>query len=157
MADRTISSYDPITPVGAEEIEVETAAHESKKVTAQGIANLVPIVIQAALSTETEALATGTAVVTFRAPRAMTITAVRASLGTAGTSTATSIDIKVGGTSILSTPLTIDADEKTSVTAATPAVISTPTVADDAEFTIDINAVGTGAAGAKLTIYGTPA
>lgn len=157
MADRTVSSYDPITPVGTEEIEVETAAHESKKVTAQGIANLAPIVIQVALSTEGGALATGDAIVTFRAARAMTITAVRASLGTASSSGDVTFDLNVNGASILSTKVTIDESEKTSVTAATPAVISTPAVADDDEFTVDIDGAGTGAAGAKLTIIGVPA
>lgn len=157
MADRTVSSYDPITPVGTEEIEVETAAHESKKVTTQGIANLAPIVIQVALSTEGGALATGDAIVTFRAARAMTITAVRASLGTASSSGDVTFDLNVNGASILSTKVTIDESEKTSVTAATPAVISTPAVADDDEFTVDIDGAGTGAAGAKLTIIGVPA
>jgi hypothetical protein len=157
MADRTVGSYDTITPVGTEKIEVETAAHESKNVTAQSIANLVPIVIQVALSTEADDLNTGDTVVTFRAPRAMTITEVRASLGTEASSDLTTFDVNVAGVSILSTKVTIDATEKTSVTAATPAVISTPAVSDDAEITVDIDTVGTGAKGAKLTIIGVPA
>jgi hypothetical protein len=47
----------------------------------------------------------------------------------------------------LSTKLTIDANEKTSTTAATAAVISDSTIADDAEITFDIDTAGTGAKG----------
>ena len=46
--------------------------------------------------------------------------------------------------------------EETSVTAATPAVISDSAIADDAEITIDIDAVGTTPAkGLKIHIYYT--
>ena len=117
-------------------------------------------VIQLAVSDETTALTTGTAKLTFRMPFAMTVTEVRASLSTAGTTSGTTtIDINEGGTSILSTKLTIDATEKTSTTAATPAVISDSTLADDAEITIDIDAISGGAteAGLKVTLIGNRA
>jgi len=66
------------------------------------------------------------------------------------------VDINEGGTSILSTKLTIDNTEKTSTTAATPAVISDTALADDAEITIDIDQIGNGTAkGLKVTIIGT--
>lgn len=107
---------------------------------------------------ETTALTTGTAKVTFRMPFAMTLTSVRASLTTASSSGTPTFDINDGGTTILSTKLTIDANEKTSTTAATAAVISDTALADDAEITIDIDTAGTGAAGAKITFIGkTPA
>jgi hypothetical protein len=84
-----------------------------------------PEAIQLAASDETTALTTGTAKVTFRMPFAMTLTAVRASLTTAQASgTIFTVDINQGGTSVLSTKLTIDNTELTSTTAATPAVIS---------------------------------
>ena len=53
----------------------------------------------------------------------------------------------------------IDATEKTSTTAATPAVISDSALADDAEITIDIDQIGGGDAGAglKVTLIGTRA
>lgn len=108
-----------------------------------------------AIGDETTAITTGTAKVTFRAPRAATVTAVRASLTTASSSGTPTFDINEGGASILSTLLTIDANEKTSTTAATPAVISDSAIADDAEITIDIDTAGTGAAGAKVSIYVT--
>jgi len=68
------------------------------------------------------------------------------------------VDINEGGTSILSTKLTIDNTEKTSTTAATAAVISDTALADDAEITIDIDQIGDGTAkGLKITLIGTRA
>ena len=107
-----------------------------------------------ACSDETTALTTGTAKVTFRAPFAFTLPTIpRASLSTASTSGNPAIDINEGGVSIFSTTLTIDANEKTSTTAATPAVLSDTSIADDAEITIDIDTAGTGAKGLKVYIY----
>lgn len=117
----------------------------------------IPTVIQIAVSDETTAITTGAAKVTFRMPHAMTLTAVRASLTTDSSSGAPVIDINEGGTTILSTKLSIDAGEKTSTTAATPAVISDASLADDAEITIDIDTAGTGAAGLKVSLIGTRA
>ena len=116
-----------------------------------------PIEIQLAASDETTALTTGTAKVTFRMPHAMTLTAVRASLTTAQTSGSIfTVDINENGTSILSTKLTIDNTEKTSVTATTPPVVSDTALADDAEITIDIDQIGDGTAkGLKITLIGT--
>ena len=119
----------------------------------------LPTEIQVAASDETTALTTGTAKVTFRMPYAMTLTAVRASLSTAQASgTIFTVDINEGGTTILSTKLTIDNTEKTSTTAATAAVISDSALADDAEITIDIDQIGDGTAkGLKVTLIGTRA
>jgi hypothetical protein len=51
--------------------------------------------------------------------------------------------------------LTIDNTEKTSVTAATPATITTPAILDDAEITVDIDQIGDGTAkGLKITLIG---
>jgi hypothetical protein len=117
----------------------------------------LPIEIQVACSDETTALTTGTAKITFRTPCAITVTAVRASLTTAQASgNIFTVDINEGGTSILSTKLTVDNTEKTSTTAATPPVISDSSLADDAEMTIDIDQIGDGTAkGLKVTIIGT--
>lgn len=108
-----------------------------------------------AIGDETTAITTGTAKVTFRMPFAMTVTAVRASLTTASSSGTPTFDINEAGATILSTKLTVDASEKTSTTAATPAVISDASLADDAEMTIDVDTAGTGAAGAKIYLIGT--
>jgi len=48
------------------------------------------------------------------------------------------VDIKLDGISILSTPLTVDAGEKTSITAAVPAVISNSDLTRGSELTIDV-------------------
>lgn len=120
---------------------------------AEGGGSSVTTAIPIAVSDETTALTTGTAKVTFRMPFAFTLTAVRASVTTAPTGSVLTVDINEGGASILSTKLTIDAGEKTSVTAATPAVISDTALADDAEITIDIDTVGSTVAGAGLKVY----
>ena len=118
---------------------------------------ILPIII--ACSDETTDLATGTAKVTFRMPYAMTLTAVRASVNTAPVGSTIQVDINEGGASILSTKLTIDAGEKTSVTAATAAVISDTSLASDAEITIDLDQVGatTPGKGLKVVLIGSPA
>lgn len=115
-----------------------------------------PIIIAA--SDEVSALTTGTGKATFRMPYAYTLTGVRASLKTAQTSGSIfTVDINEGGTTVLSTKLTVDNGEKTSTTAATAAVISDAAIADDAEITIDIDQVGDGTAiGLKVTLLGYP-
>lgn len=138
-------------------------SYVTKSVTGANIKTLaqsgLPTEIQVAASDETTALTTGTAKITFRIPYAMTLTAVRASLSTAQASgNIFTVDINEGGTSVLSTKLTIDNTEKTSTTAATPAVISDSALADDAEITIDIDQIGNGTAkGLKVTLIGTRA
>jgi len=106
-----------------------------------------------AVSDETTALTAGTSAGVFRMPYGFTLTAVRASVTTAGTGSVITVDINESGTSILSTKLTIDATEKTSTTAATAAVISDTALADDAEITIDIDTVDSGGVGAGLKVY----
>lgn len=107
-----------------------------------------------ALSNETAVITTGVAKMTFRMPYAFTLTSVKASLNVAGTVAATQVDINEGGVSILSTKLTIDVSEKTSVTAAVPAVISDAALAADAEITFDIDVAGTDAKGLKVYLIG---
>jgi hypothetical protein len=109
-----------------------------------------------AASDETTAISTGTAKITFRMPYAFTLTAVRASVTTAPTGADLIIDINEAGSTILSTKLSIDAGEKTSTTAATPAVISDSALADDAEITIDFDQVGSTipGAGVKVALIG---
>jgi len=116
----------------------------------------VPIIV--AVSDETTDLTTGTAKVTFRMPFAGTLDSVKISTTTAPTGSVLTVDLNESGTSVLSTKLTIDAGEKTSATAATPAVISDAALADDAEMTVDIDGAGSTVAGAglKLTMMVTP-
>lgn len=107
-----------------------------------------------AVSDETTDLTTGTAKTTFRAPSAFDLTSVRASVTTAPIGASISVDISVNGVSIFTTALSIDSTEKTSTTAATAHVLtSSPlAIADDAEITVDIDAVGSTTAGAGLKI-----
>ena len=141
--------------------EVSGASYVTKSVTGANIKSLaqsgLPTEIQLAASDETTALTTGTGKVTFRMPYAMTLTDIRASLSTAQASgTIFTVDVNQGGSSIISTKITIDNTEKTSTTAATPPVISTSALTDDAEITIDIDQIGDGtAAGLKVTLIGT--
>lgn len=112
-------------------------------------------VFEFSLSDETTAITTGTAKLTWRTPYAFTVTAVRASLATVSSSGLVTVDINDSGTTIMSTnKLSIDANEKTSTTAATAAGLTDTALADDAEITFDIDAAGTGAKGLKVKIYG---
>lgn len=127
------------------------------KTTTQDVANLAVSVYDwiVALGDETTAITTGAAVVTVRAPRAMTLTKIKASLTAASSSGNPTFDVKKNGTSVFSTTLSIDASEKTSETATTVAVLSTTSIAADDELTFDITVAGTGAAGAKITLVAT--
>ncbi len=88
----------------------------------------------------------------FRMPYAFTLVGVRASVNTAPVGSTIIVDINDGGTTVLSTKLTIDAAEKTSTTAAAAAVISDSALADDAEISIDIDQIGSGTAGKGLKV-----
>ena len=124
---------------------------------AAGLQEHLPESFIIAASDETTALTVGTDKATFRMPYGFTLTAVRASLTTAGTTSGlTTIDIHESGTTILSTKITIDLTETTSVTAAAQPVISDASLADDAQMTIDVDAISGGGteAGLKVTLIG---
>lgn len=112
-----------------------------------------------ACSDETSSITTGTAKATFRMPWAATLVAVKAGLTTAPTGSTAVFDINKNGTTVLSTKLSVDAGEKTSYTAATPAVISVSSFAIDDEVTFDFDQVGSTIAGAgvKITLFFTRA
>lgn len=114
------------------------------------------IEIQVACSDMITPLTTGAGKGYFRAPRSIEVQSVRASLFTASSSGGITIDINVNGASILDTLLTIDASEKTSLTAATPFNLASGAdlIDDDDEITIDIDGAGTDAAGLIVTILG---
>jgi hypothetical protein len=101
---------------------------------------------------ESTALTTGTNKVRFRLPFAATLLAVRANVNTAPTGSTLIVDVNEAGTSVLSTKLSIDASETSSTTAATAAVISDSSLADDAEVSIDIDQIGSTVAGAGLKV-----
>ena len=102
----------------------------------------------------TTALTTGNGKVTFRMPYAYTLDSVRASLtGAGGASGTTTIDINEAGSTILSTKITIDYGDTTSVGASAAPVISDTALADNAEITIDIDAVTGDADETGLKVY----
>jgi hypothetical protein len=148
----TAATYD-LTPAGKALLDDADAATQRATlgITSSNVKLTESIII--ACSDETTAITTGTAKVTFRMPYAFTLSAVRASVTTAPTGSTILIDINESGTTILSTKLMIDASEKTSTTAATAAVISDSSLADDAEITIDFDQVGSTIAGAGVKVY----
>jgi hypothetical protein len=118
------------------------------------VTGFTPCDLSFAISDETTAITTGTSKLTLYAPYAFTITNVYASLSTSG-STLSTFDVNNNNTTIFSTAkLTIDANEFHSKDAATPSVITGSTIAQFDKITIDIDAAGTGAKGAKIYIVG---
>jgi hypothetical protein len=108
------------------------------------------------ISDITTALTTGTTKNYFYAPASgMTIVGVRLTLVTASSSGIPTVDINEAGTTILSTKLTVDANELDSNTAATAAVISDSAIAANALITFDIDVAGTAAAGAQVHVLWT--
>lgn len=108
-----------------------------------------------ALSDEVTTITTGTAKLSWYTPYAITLTSIPyAWLTTASSSGTPTINIKEAGGGILSTKITIDANELTSGTAATPAVLSDTSLAANALITFDIDVAGTGATGLKVRLFG---
>jgi hypothetical protein len=139
-----LSTYPAATSVAGSDL-VPILQGGANKIATANLLRTQSLII--ACGDETTALTTGTAKVTFRMPYAFTLTGVRASVKDAQASgSILTVDINEAGVSVLSTKLTIDNGEKTSTTAATPAVISDTALADDAEVTIDIDQVGDGTA-----------
>jgi len=90
----------------------------------------------------------------FRAPYPLDLTTgyIRMSVSQAPVGSSIIVDVLMNGVTILGTLLSIDAGEETSVTAATPAVLSTFAVPDDARFDILIVQVGATFAGIGLKL-----
>lgn len=147
------------TSVTASQISDSTASGRALLTAASAAAQVallpIPYDIVVAISDESTAITTGTAKVTIRAPRAMTLSTVLGSLNTVSSSGIPTFDVNVNGATILSTKLTIDVSEKTSTTAAVPVVLSGTAIALDDEITFDIDVAGTGAKGAKIVLKGT--
>ena len=156
MADSKISALTAATTVALTDTLAIVQSSTTKVATFQMVVDAIPTEIQFACSDEATDLAAAMGVITFRMPYAMTLTEVRASVTTAPTGSAITVDINQTAATILSTKLTIDATEKTSTTAATPAVISTSALTDDSEITVDIDVIGSTipGTGLKVTLIG---
>jgi hypothetical protein len=141
----------------ASQSEAEAGTDNVKGMTAERVAQAIKTqnydVWEYALSDETSDLTLGTKLTT-RARSAVKIREIRTSLTVSNPYTSVVLDINVSGVSIFATRISIDVNEKTSVTAADPYVLtSTPfDIADDAEISFDVTTVGTGAKGLKVSL-----
>jgi hypothetical protein len=79
----------------------------------------------------------------------MTVTVTTESPKVAASAGVTKVSLEAGD------KITIDANEKTSITAAAPPVIAATAIAKDDEISFDIDVAGTGAKGLIATILGT--
>jgi hypothetical protein len=117
------------------------------------------ISIPVAVSDETTPLSAGNGKVTFHMPFDFTLNEVFAGLTTvqagSGAGGIVTVDVNEAGASILSTKITIDNGEETSLTAAIPPVFSDTELAKGAKVTIDIDQIGDGSAkGLKVYLNG---
>lgn len=103
---------------------------------------------------ETTTITTGTAKYAFYAPYDLTLTQIPiAMVSTNSTSGVVTLDVNKNGVSMLGTAITIDANEPTSNTAATPGVLSSSTLSVNDKVTIDVDTAGTGAKGLKVAFF----
>lgn len=157
MANQRISELTAVVTPALTDTYVCVQANTTKKIGFDQIIEGIPAELLLPCSDESTSLTTGAAKLTFRMPYAMNVTEVRASVNTAPTGADIEVDINDAGFSILSTVITIEDSEKSSLTALTQPVISHNLLADDAEITIDIDQVGSTIAGKglKVVIIGT--
>ena len=151
--DSQTNTYDCVVRLrdssGTQHSAEFTADSGNSRLILKGIEEIICI----ACSDETTDLTVGNAKASFHMPYAMTLTGVKASVNTAPVGQTISIQIQEGGSDILSTPITIDASEFTSNTAATPPAFSDTALADNALITVDIDQVGSSTAGKGLKVW----
>lgn len=108
-----------------------------------------------ALSYEDAEFSAQTGVITVRVPKDITVSELNLFLNDPSTSGNVVADIRINGTSVLSTKLTVNQDEITSdAVGTTPYVLTNPNWAKGDVLSVDFLTVGLGATGAKLTISG---
>lgn len=106
-----------------------------------------------AASDETTVLTNGAEKVTLRAPRAMTVTDVRASLTTPGTGDV-DVDVQVNGVSILAGNLRVALGDTSSEDYGFNPAVENAAIAEDDEITVEVVAHGNTATGLKIYIIG---
>lgn len=108
-----------------------------------------------AMSDETTDLTAGVKV-TMPMLYPFTLKQVQVGLGTASSAGALTFNLKKNGVTVFSTKPTIDANETSSLTAAVPSVLTVnPTqIAAGDILSLEIDAEGTGAKGAKMALLG---
>ena len=121
--------------------------------------NLIPGSLVVAIGDETSDLSVGDDKVRFPMPYNMTVSEVFIVVNTAPTGANAIFDITESGTTILSTLVSIDATETSSLTAATPPVISDSTLTKGNIIGVNVDQIGStvAGAGAKLVINGSRA
>lgn len=114
------------------------------------------MIVPLLLSDGEAALATGADKAVLYIPLNLDVQNILASLSTPGT-TLTEVDIKRNGTSIFgANKLTIDPNENTSATAATPPSVTYPVQLDALDrLGLDVLQAGTGAVGLKVWLVAT--
>ena len=130
-------------------------SHDSGYITTSGTGTptlILPDSFIVPASDEDTDLIVDTGVFTFPMTFPFYLIDLIATVKTAPTGAAIQVDVNDDAATILSTKLTIDTAEKTSVTAATPVVLSANEIAAGSEMTIDIDVVGSGTAGKALKI-----
>lgn len=133
----------------------ESVRATSAQLSGSASARLFPV----AIGDETTPLTAGAAKVQFHWPCTGTLNEIWAGVRTVQTSgSILTFDVNDGGSTMLSTKITIDNNEDTSLTAAAQPVLSDTAVTKGGSVTIDIDQVGaaTAAAGAKLYFSITP-
>lgn len=119
----------------------------------------LPFEMLVVASDELTPITSGTSKVTFRMPCLIQLLDVRASLTTAQSSgNIFTVDIRQNGVSIFDVGflLTIDNNEKTSLTATNKYDLASDKLENDDEIVVDVTQIGNGTAtGLKITIIGT--
>ena len=105
-----------------------------------------------ALSDETTALTTGQKFATDL-PWGMVVTRVYASVTTAGTTSAITVDVEDEGTSILNAVLSLSAGSNNAETSTFASAATSYTMSKGDLLTIDVDAVDSGGTGAGLKVY----
>lgn len=118
------------------------------------LSNLLTVPFAVAVGDEDTAITTGAAKVSFQWPCTGEVTAVYGGLNVAQTSgDIFTVDVNNDGATMLSTKLTIDNTERSSLTATTPPVLTNTTVTKGDWATVDIDQVGASGDAAGLKLY----
>lgn len=133
-------------------IEVETALNElAQRLTV--VEGLAKVFLPVACGDETTPATAGAGKVTFHWPCDGLVSAIWAGLTIPQASGSLfTVDVNNNGSTMLSTKVTIDNTEETSLTASTPAVLTNTTVVRGQKATVDFDQVGDGSA-AGLKVY----
>jgi hypothetical protein len=114
-----------------------------------------PVTLAFACTDETSPITLASSSISLMSPRTFTLQQVIASVRTAQTTGSNlQVDVNVSGSSIMSSKVTIDNGQLTSLTSATGSIIASSSINLGDIITIDIDAVGTGATGLKIYLLG---